>query len=136
MAPSSSGPIGITAFKPLLRTGKDQIWAFSGDDIALDGGQSGRAGNPAEFAVRVAPVVKGAPRIRTDAPCEGRLRLSLHDATGRMISGMSETSLAPGTVWLEPLSSGSGPRRLAPGAYFIRYQSELGQGLLKFTAVR
>ena len=42
----------------------------------------------------------------------------------------------PGRRRPDPMSTASGTGRLASGAYVIRYQSEHGQDLLRFTLVR
>jgi len=135
VTPTSEGPISVTAFRPLFRTGKDEIRAYRGN-IGIDGTQSERTLTPAEFAVRVDPVVKGAPRIQVDVPGPAGLRLTIHDVAGRMVAEMADGNLAPGRHWLDPMSTAAGAARLAPGAYFIRYQSEFGEGLLRFTLVR
>lgn len=98
--------------------------------------QSEHTLNPSEFAVRVAPVAKGSPTIQVDVPGPARMRLTFHDVTGRMMIEMADVNPAPGRHWLDPMSAASGTGRLAPGAYFVRYQSEYGQGLLRFTLVR
>ncbi|MFO7675505.1 MAG: Ig-like domain-containing protein [bacterium] len=90
------GVVLVTAFKPLYRTGKRSIHVYHPDAVAPDGGQSKPAGIPLEFAVRIAPVVRNAPRVRVDVPGPARLRLTIHDVTGRMITKMADVNLAPG----------------------------------------
>lgn len=133
MTPLTGGPIEITAFKPLHRTGKDLIRAYEGD-VAIDG-QQGSDFRPARvYSVSVATVTSREPCIRVDNSHACRFGLTLYDATGRVVAEMQFTDLPPGTTWMRPSAGGAEP--FAPGVYIVRHQSELGEGLLKFSVVR
>jgi hypothetical protein len=131
----TGGLIKIAASKPLFH-GAENVIFVNIPDTAITGGQGGDAGIPREFALWVPPVSRGALRIRADTPLSTRLRVTVCDATGRVIATVPNLQLSPGTHWLQPVRSVSGSRGLAPGSYFVRYESDLGSGLLKSLVVR
>jgi len=124
------GVIQIEASKPL----------FHGDEGAIivnsDGPQGRDANIPREFTLWVPPVARGELRVRAEIPRPARLRLTVCDATGRVVASVPNQELRTGYHWLEPVRVVAGQRGLVPGSYFVRYESDLGSGLLKTLVVR
>jgi hypothetical protein len=125
----SGGTIQIEASKPL----------FHGDEgiiiVNSEGPQGSEANVPREFSLWVPPVAKGELRIRAEIPRPAGLRLTVCDATGRVVASVSTPELSTGSHWIGLVQPVAG-RELVPGSYFVRYESDLGSGLLKTLVVR
>ena len=78
----------------------------------------------------------GELRLRAEIPLHATLCLTVCDAMGRVIAAVPNLQLSAGYHWIRPVQSVTGPRGLAPGSYFVRYESNLGCGLLKTLVVR
>jgi len=104
--------------------------------VNSDGPQGGDANIPREFSLWVPPVARGELRIRAEIPQPARLRLTVCDAMGRVIAVVPNQQLSTGSHWIGPVRPVAGRRGLAPGSYFVRYESDLGSGLLKTLVIR
>jgi hypothetical protein len=127
----SGGIIEIAASKPLFHGDEDVIL------VNPEGGPQGTYVTvPREFSLWVPPVARGELRLRAEIPLHATLRLTVCDAMGRVIAAVPNLQLSAGYHWIRPVWSVTGHRGLAPGSYFVRYESDLGCGLLKTLVVR
>ncbi len=113
----------------LTGVARDRYWNLKEGVTTLDAAPA-RVVSALEFAIAPQPA-RGSARLSFNLPAAGKVRITVHDAGGRMIAAVSE-SRAAGSHTV-PVPGVAGAR---PGLYFVRIETSAGCGTRRMAVLR
>jgi hypothetical protein len=107
--------------------GERQVFPAGQDPTGSVLAEIGTASGPAGFAGLIYPQpALGLQRLAVDVPLPGRLRVTVHDVSGRRVRVVSDGRAAlPGERTLTWDGRDEAGRRVPPGVYFLRGRGDL-----------